>query len=144
MRNLAILGAALLVAGAAACVNSGTAAAKDDSASGASAEIESAQAEAAAGVKNQLPVQIDKVTTLQDVSADGATLINRYVLAVDASKMNLAVFADKMKTQLKGICDQGQTAAIISHGGSYRYVFKSTDDRDLGDFLIDKAACASQ
>ena len=143
MKNSVSLAGILLAAGIVAGAMSSAAVAADDPFAQPGA-VENAQAAAAAGAKNQLPAQIDKVTTLQDVSADGATLINRYVLAVDASKMNLAVFAEKMEAQLKGICDQKQTAAIISHGGTYRYMFKSTDDQELGDFTIDKAACASR
>lgn len=104
--------------------------------------LEQGQAEAAAELRKQLPMQIDDVTTLQNVISMGTTLAYHYNIAANKADIDMNLFTEQMQKQLKtNTCEQKDMANTIKYGGKYTYMYMSADGLRLGQFTFGKEEC---
>lgn len=94
-------------------------------------------AAAAQQVNAQLPKQIDPVTRLDRIAADGALLTYHYTILRPASSLPAAGI-EQIKTQTRRlVCVQPQMRQTLELGGSFAYRWVDNQGAPLGDLRID-------
>ena len=93
--------------------------------------------EAAARFNRTLPSQVDPATTLERVSADGATLTYHYKVSIARSELRPgALDAFKPKVREK-VCAAADMKSIVAIGGAYRYLWIDRNGEAIGELLVD-------
>lgn len=98
---------------------------------------------AAALANKQLPVMLDSDTKLEEVSAEGNTLIYHYQLVnYLASELDAAAFGDNIRPMLaQQTCSLPNLKPVLSQGGSIAYRYNDKDQVLLVELVIDQASC---
>lgn len=95
--------------------------------------------EAARQLNLQLPVKVDPVTTLEQVTAEGTTLIYRYSADVLRGQVAPeALEAAKAGVRAK-VCQSQDMRDTIGIGGVYRYIWNDRAGERLGELVV--ASC---
>ena len=101
-----------------------------------------AQAKAAKALREQLPIQVDSVTTLQSALSVGKTLIYNYLVAVKLDEIDRDAMMKKIgKTLKNNVCGQEKMVSAMNYGGSFRYVYMAEDGNLIGDIMLTAADC---
>jgi hypothetical protein len=108
----------------------------------AAGAVEEAQAAAAKQLRKQLPMKVDKITTLESVASAGSLLIYNHTIDLIGSGIDRATFISMMKNNLKtNVCGQKSMAEAIKHGGRYMYSYMGADGIVIGSIEIGKGEC---
>jgi hypothetical protein len=101
-----------------------------------------AQAAAVKLMRNQLPVRIDDVTTVQSVVNVDKTIIYRYSVALKFDDIDRDAMMKKVRTTTThNVCNQEKMVSAMKYGGSYRYIYVAEDGRMIGDIKLTAADC---
>jgi 3-phosphoglycerate kinase len=104
--------------------------------------VEKGQELAAVELRKQLPLQVDKLTTLQTVVSAGKMLIYRYEIATKKTEVDIGGFVSEMTEILKNnTCQQKQMRASMNMNAKYKYMYFDTDGLLLADITISSADC---
>ena len=95
------------------------------------------QGQAVAAYKVNLPLRVDDVTTLTDVTADGLTVTYHMTARVAADTVSLSGLAAMRSSTRAVVCENEQLIAMIGIGGAYRYVWKDESGAVIGETTID-------
>lgn len=98
---------------------------------------------AAALANKQLPVMLDSDTKLEQVSAEGNTLIYHYQLInYLASELDADALGDNIRPILtQQTCSLPNLKPVLSQGGSIAYRYNDKDQVLLVELVIDQASC---
>lgn len=106
--------------------------------------IDKIQAEAAANLRKQLPLQVDELTTLQTVLSAGPMLMYSYLLGMTYADIDHDFFSGEMpKILLFNVCGSPEMVNTMALGAVYKYTYLSRDGRLVGTFSIAKNDCPS-
>jgi hypothetical protein len=104
--------------------------------------VEQAIEQAAIEIRKQLPMKVDKITTLQNVISAGNTLQYHYIMDVDVKTLDKNVFKINMrKSLLHNICNQKDMVFTMNLGGNYLYLYKDKNGLYIDDFKFRKNSC---
>lgn len=104
--------------------------------------IERAQEAAARELRKQLPMKVDDVTTLQDVSSVGKTLIYEYKLFMSSGMVDKGEFRSTMRAQLvNNACQKEEMKSKIDGGAMYTYKFLGIDGSIIATIKISASDC---
>lgn len=104
--------------------------------------LEEVQAAVAKQLRKQLPMKMDKITTLQSVVSSGSLLIYNYTINLRESGIDHTTFISRMKDNLKtNVCEQKEMAETIKYGGRYMYSYMGVDGIVIGSIKIGKKEC---
>ena len=101
------------------------------------AMISCAQRQSARQVNAQLPNQIDEITVLERITADGARLTYHSRLALAATRITAAQRAALIEGTRNFVCSNDDMLQTMSYGGSYGYVWIDPDDVEIARTVIE-------
>lgn len=100
------------------------------------------QEAAAKNLQKQLPMQIDEMTTLQNATSAGVTVVYHYRVKLRKSEIDHLEFINSMRSKLKtNVCAQEDMAYTMKYGGRYKYSYFGSDGIEIGHIEIDKTYC---
>lgn len=98
--------------------------------------------QAANGINQSAPIQIDKATRLLNVVALGNTLRYRYELDIKKSEYEPNLMEKGQGKQMKNtICTSADMQALIKIGAVMEYAYYSKDGTELEIFAIRLSTC---
>lgn len=101
-----------------------------------------AQAQAAAELRKQLPLKLDKYTTLQTVISVGPTIVYSYIVDIKFEEIDLKIFSEESLNQLKyNVCRETSMRDTMRAGGAYRYIYFSNDGKTIGSHTLNENVC---
>jgi hypothetical protein len=98
-------------------------------------------AETVAAVKKQVsyPQRIDAITTLDDVTADGDTIVYHYTIAgADPSTVSKTALRDAVRSQL---CAQKDGTKLLAEKVRVEYAYRIAEDGTRFSFVIAHGDC---
>ncbi len=101
------------------------------------------QAQAAQQVRPQLPQQVDPMTTLADISAEGTMLTYHQTVNLDATTTSAATL-EQIEARVRAyVCGQSQMRETIDMGGGYTYRWTDRNGRPLHEVRIDRCGAGA-
>ena len=96
--------------------------------------------ESARLISSQLPMQIDEITTLRAVAADGPQLTYLNDVEVDGAGLTTEQSEALMETTRAYVCSQPLMRAAVSVGSSYRYIWVDRTGAEFNRMTIERCA----
>jgi hypothetical protein len=104
--------------------------------------IVEAQRITAAILRNQLPIKVDEITTLQSVSTVGKTLQYHFKLEAIKDDIDVADFHKMWTTNLKTeVCQNESMRYVVEQGGQYKYIYTGSDGVVIDEITMDLTSC---
>jgi hypothetical protein len=104
--------------------------------------VEKAMELAVHDLRNQLPMQVDEATTLQNVASVGNTFIYFYHLSYVQSEINVENFHATMTPSLTSyVCQYQDMRRMMNMGVEYRYNHMSADGLLVDEITIRGSDC---
>jgi hypothetical protein len=103
--------------------------------------VEMAQEAAAKELREQLPMRIDDLTTLERVMSAGSALIYQYRVDFTERDIDNSWHA-KMKSMLAAnVCRQSDMRVALKDGASYQYTYIGNDGFMIAEFVVTGSDC---
>jgi hypothetical protein len=96
-------------------------------------------------MKKQMPIELDQVTKLTDMTRNGFSITYWYKVALPEAKWTQKMREDMFKVYLKQNCLTNEGARLLlDYGYSLRHVVVDEQGTFVGSSLITKSKCSSQ
>ena len=101
------------------------------------------QAQAAQQIRPQLPQQVDPMTRLTDISAEGPMLTYHQSVDLDAETVTPDMLEQIEERVRAYVCGQRQMRETIDLGGGYAYRWSDKNGRPLHEIRIDRCGAGA-
>ena len=93
-------------------------------------------------VRKQVPMKVNEMTTLEDVSSIGEVFQYHYRLEFSEKDIGVDEFRTAMTQTLReSVCSNEDMRMIMEDGGSYEYIYKGLDGVLIDTIIINVAMC---
>jgi hypothetical protein len=89
-----------------------------------------------------LPRKIDATTVLTGVRNEGTKMIFDNLIVADGSKFDDAMKEELRLSVIKNVCGGAETRRILDIGGSFRYLYASTEAKPVMTIDVDRHTCS--
>jgi len=108
----------------------------------AAPDLENGLASALVKIRANLPRKIDATTVLTGVRNEGTKMIFDNLIVADGSKFDDAMKEKLRQSVIKNVCGGAETRRILDIGGSFRYLYASTEAKPVMTIDVERRTCS--